>query len=277
MTPAAVTDALLHDLAAFARAEGLVRLAVAAAVTLEDRVLFCGRTTRDFDQEWELPGGMALPGETLADAHTRILACDYGLSIVDIPGYLGSYDQLHAGETIRTFAFTATCADPQQICQQAQTAHCWAGPASLPAQVSPDLARLADIAVAQTAITAEPGPWQLTAALRAGSQGMYCDQAATELIISHRTWLSRTDFTGQYIATQPRLAGGTSAVIDWDEAIAALRGGDLPCSGSEAAILLLAASLATASLVNLRDAVTGLDQANLQLVISAVRHAGGRN
>jgi ADP-ribose pyrophosphatase YjhB (NUDIX family) len=278
MTPAAITDALLHDLVTFSRAEGVSQLAVAAAVTSDDRVLFCGRTTQDFDQEWELPGGMALPGETLDDALARILACSYGLDIVEIPGYLGSYDQLHAGETIRTFAFTATCADPQQICQQAQVAHCWAGPASLPGQVSTDLARLADLAVLQTADpgAAEPGQRQLTAALRACSQGMYCDQAATELIISHGTWLLRTDFTGPFIATQAGLSGGATAIIDWDEAIAALQAGELPCSGSEAAVLHLAASLATASLVNLRDAITGLDQASLHLIISAVRHAGGR-
>jgi ADP-ribose pyrophosphatase YjhB (NUDIX family) len=277
MTPSAVTDSLLHDLVAFARAEGAWQFAVAAVVTSDDRVLFCGRTTHDFDQEWDLPGGMALPGETLADALDRILACDYGLSITEIPRYLGSYDHLDGGEIIRTFAFTATCADPQQICRQAQTAHCWASPASVPAQVSTDLARLADLAMTQTAVTAGPGPLQLAAALRAAASCMYCDQAATELIISHGFWLHRTDFTSQFIATQPGLAGGTTAVIEWDEAIAALRAGKLPCSGSEAAVLILAASLATASLVNLRDVITGLDQANLHLIISAVRRAGGRN
>lgn len=46
---------------------------------------------------------------------------------------------------------------------------------------------------------------------------------------------------------------------------------------SEAAILHLAASLATASPVILRHAITGLDQTNLHLVINAVRRAGGRN
>ncbi len=277
MTPAAITDALLHDLVTFSRAEGTDQLAVAAAVTLDDRVLFCGHTTQDFDQEWDLPGGMALPGETLTGALERILACGYGLSIAEIPDYLGSYDQLHAGQTTRTFVFTATCADPQQICQQAQIAHCWADPASLPGQVSPDVARLADLAVLQITFTdAGPGQWQLATALRACSQGMYCEEAATELIIAHGSWLRRDDFTGQFIRAPAGPAGRTTAVIDWDEAIAALHAGKLPCSGSEAAILLLAASLATASLVNLRDAVTGLDQANLHLITSAIRHAGGR-
>ena len=276
MTPA-VTDALLHDLVTYSRAEGTDQLAVAAAITLDDRVLFCGHTTQDFGQEWDLPGGMAQPGETLTDALERILACGYGLRIAEIPGYLGSYDQLHAGQVTRTFVFTATCADPQQICQQAQVAHCWAEPASLPGQVSPDLARLADLAVASPPGTAAgpPGPWQLTTALRASSRGIYCEEAAAELIIAHGAWLHRDDFTGQFIRAQTGPAARTTAAIDWDEATAALHAGKLPCAASDAAILLLAASLATASLINLRDTVTRLNQANLHLITGAIRHAGG--
>ena len=79
MTPTPVTDSLLHDLVASSQAEGTSQFAVAAAITLDDRVLLCGRTTPDFDQEWDLPGGPALPGETLAGALDRTLACDYGL------------------------------------------------------------------------------------------------------------------------------------------------------------------------------------------------------
>ncbi len=73
MTPAPVTDSLLHDLVASSQAEGTSQFAVAAAITLDDRVLLCGRTTPDFDQEWDLPGGPALPGETLAGALDRTL------------------------------------------------------------------------------------------------------------------------------------------------------------------------------------------------------------
>ncbi len=47
--------------------------------------------------------------------------------------------------------------------------------------------------------------------------------------------------------------------------------------GSEASILRLAASLASTSPVTLRDIITGLDQANIHLVLNAIRHAGGRN
>jgi ADP-ribose pyrophosphatase YjhB (NUDIX family) len=279
MTPVLVTDSLLHDLVTSSRAEGTSRLAVAAAITLDDRVLLCGHTTPDFDQEWDLPGGPTLPGETLASALDRTLACDYGLDIVEIPRYLGSHDRIHHGETIRTFVFTATCADPLQICQHAQVAHCWADSASLPDQISQDLARMADLAAQATAGWTEnpPRQWQITTALRACSKGTYCEEAAVELIISHRSWLLRDDFTQQFILTRTGSAGGITAVINWEEALTALRAGNLPCSSSEAAILHLAASLATASPVILRHAITGLDQTNLHLVINAVRRAGGRN
>jgi hypothetical protein len=40
---------------------------------LDDRVLLCGHTTQDFDPEWDLPSGLALPDETLADALDRIM------------------------------------------------------------------------------------------------------------------------------------------------------------------------------------------------------------
>jgi ADP-ribose pyrophosphatase YjhB (NUDIX family) len=272
MRPAAVTDSLLHDLVMSSLAEGRDRLAVAAAVILDDRILLCGRDTGDFDREWDLPGGMALPGETLTSALDRILACDYGLDTTQVRAYLGSYERVH-GEV---FVFTASCADPLQICRHARIAHCWADPASLPDQASQDLARLTDLAMqAAEPAGALPGRWQLTAALRAGSKGMYCDQAAAELLIRHGSWLRRDDFTARYILIGTSQAGDITAAIDWEEAITALHAGDLPCSNSEAAILGLAASFATATPVVLRHAITGLDQANLYLVTNAIRDAGG--
>ena len=276
MRPAAVTDSLLHDLVMSSLAEGRDQFAVAAAVILDDRILLCGRDTGDFDREWDLPGGMALPGETLTSALDRILACDYGLDTTQVRAYLGSYERVHGEEVIRVFVFTASCADPLQICRHARIAHCWADPASLPEQTSQHLARLTDLAM-QAAEPAGPlpGRWQLTAALRAGSKGMYCDEAATELLIRHGSWLRRDDFTARYILIGTSQAGDITAAIDWEEAITALHAGDLPCSSSEAAILGLAASFATATPVVLRHAITGLDQANLYLVTNAIRDAGG--
>jgi ADP-ribose pyrophosphatase YjhB (NUDIX family) len=276
MRPAAVTDSLLHDLVMSSLAEGRDQFAVAAAVILDDRILLCGRDTGDFDREWDLPGGMALPGETLTSALDRILACDYGLDTTQVRAYLGSYERVHGEEVIRVFVFTASCADPLQICRHARIAHCWADPASLPEQTSQELARLTDLAMqAAEPAGALPGRWQLTAALRAGSKGLYCDQAATELLIRHGSWLRRDDFTARYILIGTSQAGDITAAIDWEEAITALHAGDLPCSSSEAAILGLAASFATATPVVLRHAITGLDQANLYLVTNAIRDAGG--
>jgi len=276
MRPAAVTDSLLHDLVMSSLAEGRDQFAVAAAVILDDRILLCGRDTGDFDREWDLPGGMALPGETLTSALDRILACDYGLDTTEVRAYLGSYERVHGEEVIRVFVFTASCADPLQICRHPRIAHCWADPASLPEQTSQELARLTDLAMqAAEPAGALPGRWQLTAALRAGSKGMYCDQAATELLIRHGSWLRRDDFTARYILIGTSQAGDITAAIDWEEAITALHAGDLPCSSSEAAILGLAASFATATPVVLRHAITGLDQANLYLVTNAIRDAGG--
>ena len=158
MKPAAVTDSLLHNLVMSSAAEGTGHTAVAAAVTLGERILLCGHDTRDFDREWDLPGGMPLPGETLTSALSRILACDYGLDATEFEAYLGRHDHVHDGEIIRTFVFTATCADPMQICRHARTAHCWADPADLPEQASQDLARLADIAMlAAAAAAGAPG------------------------------------------------------------------------------------------------------------------------
>jgi ADP-ribose pyrophosphatase YjhB (NUDIX family) len=276
MRPAAVTDSMLHDLVMSSLAEGRDQFAVAAAVILDDRILLCGRDTGDFDREWDLPGGMALPGETLTSALDRILACDYGLDTTQVRAYLGSYERVHGEEVIRVFVFTASCADPLQICRHARIAHCWADPASLPEQTSQELARLTDLAMqAAEPAGALPGRWQLTAALRAGSKGMYCDQAATELLIRHGSWLRRDDFTARYILIGTSQAGDITAAIDWEEAITALHAGDLPCSSSEAAILGLAASFATATPVVLRHAITGLDQANLYLVTNAIRDVGG--
>jgi hypothetical protein len=82
-------------------------------------------------------------------------------------------------------------------------------------------------------------PARLAAALRAHAQGLYCLEAAAELLIS-QSWLHRADFTSQFVHVQRGLAGGPEmATIDWPAAITAL-GASLPCSGgfSELAICL---------------------------------------
>ena len=116
----------------------------------------------------------------------------------------------------------------------------------------------------------------LPAALRAHARGLLAAEAAAELLIGHRAWLDRGDFTGRFV----RLDAGTrpasaTAAVDWPAAITALQAGDLPCSGSEQRVLRLAASLAEGIPVDLRTALTGLDAANTELVAAAVRHATG--
>jgi hypothetical protein len=49
----------------------------------------------------------------------------------------------------------------------------------------------------------------------------------------------------------------------------------LPCSGGEGRVLRIAASIAEGVPVDLREAVTGLDENNAVLAAAAVLHAAG--
>ncbi len=113
----------------------------------------------------------------------------------------------------------------------------------------------------------------LASQLRTWARGIYTDEAGVELLIAHAVFLHRTDFTSRFISTP----GDSTelSVIDWPAAIAALDH-SLPCSGSENRMLRLAASLAHGIPVNLRDALTGIDDHGIGLVIQAVLHASGR-
>jgi hypothetical protein len=118
----------------------------------------------------------------------------------------------------------------------------------------------------------------LTQALRACARGIYPDEAAVELLISHDTFLQREDFT-RHITTDEqghRSNRVTHAAIDWAAATTALDAGILPCSGGERRILRLATSLAAGLPVDLRDAITSLDKRNLALAIRAFMHASGQ-
>ena len=106
--------------------------------------------------------------------------------------------------------------------------------------------------------------------------GLHPGEAGTDLVISHGVYLRRDDFT-RYVHTGPCLSDGTPmAWIDWDAVITALDGGHLPSSGGEKRMLRIAASLASGHPVSLRDAIPGLDQRNVGLVVTAVRHAAGQ-
>jgi hypothetical protein len=115
----------------------------------------------------------------------------------------------------------------------------------------------------------------LTAALHACAAGLYPLEAGVALLTGNGTFLHRDDFTSRFI--QHGTSSGTPmAAIDWDAAITALQAGELPCSSGERRILLLAASLAADTPVGLGDTVTGIDDANISRLLTAIRHAAGK-
>jgi hypothetical protein len=115
----------------------------------------------------------------------------------------------------------------------------------------------------------------LAAALRDCAAGLYPLEAGVALLIANGTFLHRDDFTSRFI--EHGTSNGTPmAAIDWNAAIAALQGGELPCSGGERRILQLSASLAAGIRVDLRDTVTGIDACNTRRLITAIRRATGK-
>ena len=111
--------------------------------------------------------------------------------------------------------------------------------------------------------------------MRAYAEGVCCLVAAVELLIGHRFWLSRSDFIGLFIELDARPDGTVTAFVDWEAAATGLRQGRLVCSDSQGQVLAIAASLAADIPVGLRDALGGLDAANLVLVAHAILRAGG--
>jgi len=115
----------------------------------------------------------------------------------------------------------------------------------------------------------------LTTALRAYADGLLPLEAGVSLLISNGTFLQRDDFTSRFIQ-HGTTCGTPTAAIDWDAAITALQAGELPCSGGERRILLLSASLADGIPVGLGDTVTGIDDANISRLLTAIHHAAGK-
>ena len=101
-------------------------------------------------------------------------------------------------------------------------------------------------------------------------------EAAVELLIDHRWWLVRDDFL-VYVEICRGFHGESMAAIDWRAAYAAMEDGGLPCSSGERQVLRVAAGIAEGVPVDLRDAVTGLDEVGSVLVARAVLAAGGHH
>jgi len=120
-------------------------------------------------------------------------------------------------------------------------------------------------------------PRRLADALRAGARGIRALEAGTGLLTDCGSWLHRGDFTSRFITSGTSISDGVTllAATDWEAAVAALHAGELPASGGERRMLLLAASIAAGTPVNLNDALPGIDRRNAGLVVSAIAHATG--
>jgi hypothetical protein len=117
----------------------------------------------------------------------------------------------------------------------------------------------------------------LRAMLCAGARGVHADEAAVELLVRHGHWTGHGEFVRRFawVGACPDPGEAQVAGIDWQAAAGVLDGGGLACSGSEAGLLRLAASLGGGVPVSLRAVLGGLDHVNIALVARAVLHANG--
>src|SRR6266566_7607102 len=112
--------------------------------------------------------------------------------------------------------------------------------------------------------------------MRVWAKGLLSVEAAVELLIGHRSWLFRGDFLAIAVESGRDVLGGREmAAVDFAAAAGALEAGVLACSGGEGRVLRIAASIAEGVPVDLREAVTGLDEGNAVLAAAAVLRAAG--
>ena len=117
---------------------------------------------------------------------------------------------------------------------------------------------------------------QLACLLYDAAEGICADVAAVMLIDRHGHFLHDPAFRRIIAAGSSITTGQPLAVIRWNAAIHALDSGQLPCCGSEQAILRIAASLADPGItINLRDSLGNLDARNITLVTDAITAANG--
>jgi hypothetical protein len=117
---------------------------------------------------------------------------------------------------------------------------------------------------------------QLACLLYDAAEGICADIAAVMLIDRHGHFLHQAAFRRIIAAGSSITTGQPLAVIRWKAAVCALEAGQLPCTGSEQAILRIAASLADPGIaVNLRENLGSLDRRNIALVTDAITAANG--
>lgn len=280
MTYPAVTDHLLDELVTGSHADGTTCLAVAAAIEHHDRILLVATSGQDFEHIWQLPADLVLPGETLLRGLVRTVSLTTGLGVVDVTGYAGHHDRLVEGAVVRTFVFTVTVEDPERICRWASIRHRWTGDPITACSVLGEVDGHPVTTASPAALIGPAMPRAMSAALRAGAKGLLCVEAAVELLIKQESWLYRHEFIDRFVDRPPLAEHGPTgdtdmASVDWAGALAALETGRLACSNGEGQLLRIAGSLAEGLLVDLRDAITGLDATNTGLVARAICHAAG--
>jgi hypothetical protein len=112
--------------------------------------------------------------------------------------------------------------------------------------------------------------------LQHSADGQPADLAAVELIARHDTFLRRPEFRRVIAAAASVFTGEPVITIRWQAAITALESGRLPCTGSERAILRIAASLGDHDIpVRLREVLGSLDHRNITLAAAAITQANG--
>jgi hypothetical protein len=110
--------------------------------------------------------------------------------------------------------------------------------------------------------------------LAAGAAGLLTETAAVTLLAEHGTWLGNAVFTSRYINIADDVPGApdaTAAGIRWRAAITGLH--RQPASGTEKAVLRIAASIAAGIPVSLHDCLGSLDYATLRAVLRAIARA----
>jgi hypothetical protein len=118
-------------------------------------------------------------------------------------------------------------------------------------------------------------PGRLAALLESAAAGLLADTAAAGLIIAHGHFLHDPAFRRIIAAGSSVADGQPFAVIRWNAAVTALELGCLHATGSERAVLLIAASIAGGTPVSLRDCLGSLDRRNIALVTDAITAANG--
>jgi hypothetical protein len=111
---------------------------------------------------------------------------------------------------------------------------------------------------------------ELVEALYEHIVGINADTAAIDLVVRHGGWLLRPDFAPFLQHGRCHSTHQPMAAIRWRAAYTALQRGQLPCSGSQADVLRIAASLGAGIPASLRHVLGNLDHRTIALVVRAI-------